>query len=354
MAGGTGWPSYFVREPEGPPFASPLRLLYQAVTRTGHHGSPPEPWMLAEAITVEQALRAYTLGSAEAASTDNDRGSLAVGKLADFVVLSANPLDVPVKDILTIDVRATVVGGLGVHCAAGFESYCVPAGPPPTSQAPGVSLDVAVLGPASGQHAALGRALLNAADMAFLDVGGLGNVKLRFVEDGCAEAGGADAATSVTASSSRVVAVLGPACSASALGALPILEAAGIPTVSGAADDPQVPAMGPTVFNRTVPYAGQPVGVTIANVSALAEVQAFYARYEAKFGALPAEAYRPYLAFTYDAAGILAQAIGTASVSNGASVTSTRAALVAAVRATGGYEGITGTISFDTNGNRAA
>jgi ABC-type branched-subunit amino acid transport system substrate-binding protein len=306
--------------------------------------------MLAEAITVEQALRAYTLGAAEAASTDRERGSLAVGKLADFVVLSANPLDVPVEDILRVDVRATVVGGEGVHCAAGFESYCVPASSPP----PGLSLEVAVLGPTSGQHAVFGQALLNAADLAFLDVGGLGNVKLRLVDDGCAEAGGADAATAVTASSSRVVAVLGPACSASARGALPILEAAGIPTVSGAADDPQVSAIGPAVFNRTVPYTGQPIGVTIANVSDLAEVQAFYAGYEAKFGALPAEAYRPYLAFTYDAAGILAQALSTTSVSNGASVASTRAALVAAVRATGGYEGITGTISFDADGNRAA
>jgi predicted amidohydrolase YtcJ len=351
MAGGTGWPSYFGPEPDGPAFASPLRLLYQAATRTGHHGSPPEPWMLAEAITVEQALRAYTLGSAEAAATDKERGSLAAGKLADFVVLSANPLDVPVGDILSIDVHATVVGGKWVHCATGSERYCVRAGPPATSPPPVPSVEVAVLAPASGQHAGFGPALLHAAEMAFLDAGGPGNVTLTFVDDGCAEAGGAEAATSVTESS--VVAVLGPACSASARGALPALEAAGIPAVSGAADDPKVAAIGPTVFSRTVPYVGQPIGVTLANVSGRAEVQDFYDRYEAKYGALPAAAYRPYLAFTYDAAGILAHALKAASVSNVASVASTRAALVTAVRATAGYGGVTGTIAFDAKGNRA-
>jgi predicted amidohydrolase YtcJ/ABC-type branched-subunit amino acid transport system substrate-binding protein len=352
MAGGTGWPSYYVDEPDGPPFASPLRLLYQAATRTGHHGSPPEPWMLAEAITVEQALRAYTLGSAEAALTDHERGSLAAGKLADFVVLSGNPLDVAIEEILKIDVRATVIGGQGVHCAGGFESFCGQANPAPTQPRPGSDLEVAVLAPTSGQHAQLGQALRNAAELAFLEVGGLGDlpVKLTLVDDGCAESGGQQAATAISANA-NVVGVLGPACSASAGAALPVLEAAGIPAISGAADGPQVATLGPTVFSRTVPYAGQPIATTIASVDALEPVQAFYARYQAKFGALPAEAYRPYLAFTYDAAAVLAQALRTTATSSSGV---DRAALAAAVRATSGYQGITGTISFDTDGNRAA
>jgi hypothetical protein len=52
-----------------------------------------------------------TRGSAFAAREESSRGSLAPGKLADFVVLSADPLRVPAEEIGEIRVERTVIGG---------------------------------------------------------------------------------------------------------------------------------------------------------------------------------------------------------------------------------------------------
>lgn len=62
-----------------------------------------------ERLTPEQALRAYTYGSAYSAFREHDLGTLEVGKLADFVALSADPLDEAALD--DIRVLGTVVGG---------------------------------------------------------------------------------------------------------------------------------------------------------------------------------------------------------------------------------------------------
>ncbi len=64
-----------------------------------------------EALTVEQAMRAYSAGSAFAERTESDRGSLALGQLADFVVLGADPRAVAVTEISSVPVVATAVGG---------------------------------------------------------------------------------------------------------------------------------------------------------------------------------------------------------------------------------------------------
>ena len=70
----------------------------------------------------EQALAAYTLGSAWFAHAERERGSLSVGKLADFAVLSEDYLSVPVERIGALRSLMTVVGGRVVHAAAPFES----------------------------------------------------------------------------------------------------------------------------------------------------------------------------------------------------------------------------------------
>ena len=69
----------------------------------------------------EQALRAYTLGSAWFAHEERERGSLAVGKLADFAVLNEDYLTVPVERIGALRALMTVVGGRVVYGAAPFE-----------------------------------------------------------------------------------------------------------------------------------------------------------------------------------------------------------------------------------------
>lgn len=64
-----------------------------------------------ERLTAAEALEAYTLGSARATGQSAARGSLEVGKLADLVVLSDDPLEVPTSRIEHIDVVATMVDG---------------------------------------------------------------------------------------------------------------------------------------------------------------------------------------------------------------------------------------------------
>ncbi len=63
----------------------------------------------------EEALRMYTLGSAWLAHAERDRGSLEVGKLADFAVLSKDYVTVPVEEIGGIESVMTVVGGKIVY-----------------------------------------------------------------------------------------------------------------------------------------------------------------------------------------------------------------------------------------------
>ena len=68
-----------------------------------------------ERITVEQAVRAYTVHSAWAVHQEQEIGTLAPGMLADFVVLSEDLYEVNPQRIEDVEVIATVVGGNLVH-----------------------------------------------------------------------------------------------------------------------------------------------------------------------------------------------------------------------------------------------
>jgi len=124
LAGGSDWPNYYVDEPAGPPFGSPLRLIHQAITREGNLGTAPYPWMLDQSITAEQALRALTINGAYAIFQEDSLGSLSVGKLADMVVLSDNPLGVETKEIINIKTLMTMIDGKVEYCAPGQEAFC--------------------------------------------------------------------------------------------------------------------------------------------------------------------------------------------------------------------------------------
>jgi predicted amidohydrolase YtcJ len=69
-------------------------------------------------LTVEEALRCYTLESAYSIFQENSLGSITVGKRADFVVLSDNILEVPPDEIIDIDIEMTVVGGIVEYSAS--------------------------------------------------------------------------------------------------------------------------------------------------------------------------------------------------------------------------------------------
>jgi predicted amidohydrolase YtcJ len=116
---------------------SPMGVLYRGVTQIGLGGLAPEPWMLAHALTVEEILPALTIDAAYAAFQEGSRGSLAPGKLADLVVLSADPRHVAAEDLLTIETLMTMVGGEVAWCAPASEPLCLGALPPATDAGQG-------------------------------------------------------------------------------------------------------------------------------------------------------------------------------------------------------------------------
>ena len=87
----------------------PLRNLYCAVTRRPLSGGAP--WQPAQVVTRREALTCYTAGSAWQEFAEHDKGRLAPGYLADFVVLDRDYFAVPEADIPALRVCATVVGG---------------------------------------------------------------------------------------------------------------------------------------------------------------------------------------------------------------------------------------------------
>ena len=92
----------------------PLKTMWTVVTRQTRTG---KTLGADQCVTPEQALRAYTIDNAYLGFEENEKGSLAVGKLADFAVLSADPLEACAEDpelLLGIDIIGTVLGGVMV------------------------------------------------------------------------------------------------------------------------------------------------------------------------------------------------------------------------------------------------
>jgi hypothetical protein len=92
-------------------FLNPMLGLYAAVTRKTLSGQPEGGWFPQEKLTIEEAIRAYTLNTAYAGFEEDIKGSLEVGKLADFVILSDNLLTMDADGIKDVEVLMTVVGG---------------------------------------------------------------------------------------------------------------------------------------------------------------------------------------------------------------------------------------------------
>lgn len=91
--------------------ATPLEGIYAAVTRRTLDDKNPDGWVPAQKITVEEALRAYTVGGAYASFDESRKGTLAAGKLADLVVIDRDLFNIPPEEIRNAKVVTTVVGG---------------------------------------------------------------------------------------------------------------------------------------------------------------------------------------------------------------------------------------------------
>ena len=93
----------------------PLLGVYAAVTRRTLDGKNPGGWVPEQKITVEEALRAYTVGSAYAEFAEEVKGTITPGKLADFVVLTEDIFKIDPARIEKARVRMTVMDGRVVY-----------------------------------------------------------------------------------------------------------------------------------------------------------------------------------------------------------------------------------------------
>src|SRR3569833_2647262 len=91
----------------------PLLGIQSMVTREGLDDG--EPVGVSQRVSPAEALRVFTLGSAEAEGVETSRGRLAPGYLADFVVLADNPLTIDPHGIASIPIQSTYVGGERVY-----------------------------------------------------------------------------------------------------------------------------------------------------------------------------------------------------------------------------------------------
>ena len=95
--------------------ATPLEGIYAAVTRRTLDGAHADGWIPEQKITVEDALRAYTSGAAYAEYAEREKGTLAKGMLADFVLIDRDLTRVPPETIRDAQIIMTVVGGRPVY-----------------------------------------------------------------------------------------------------------------------------------------------------------------------------------------------------------------------------------------------
>ncbi len=94
---------------------TPLEGIYAAVTRRTLDDKTPDGWIPEQKITVEEALKAYTIDAAYASFEEKIKGSIEVGKLADFVILDNDLTTISPEKIRDVKVLKTIVGGQAVY-----------------------------------------------------------------------------------------------------------------------------------------------------------------------------------------------------------------------------------------------
>ncbi len=89
----------------------PMIEFYAAVARKSIKGESGPGWHPEQAVSREQALKMFTIWPAFASFQEKDKGSIEVGKLADFTVLSADIMKIPAPEILKTQNEMTIIGG---------------------------------------------------------------------------------------------------------------------------------------------------------------------------------------------------------------------------------------------------
>ena len=93
----------------------PMLSLYAAVTRRTLDGKNPNGWIPEQKISLEEAIRAYTIGSAYAEFQENEKGTIAPGRLGDIVILSRDIFQIDPNEIEKVKVVITIMDGRVVY-----------------------------------------------------------------------------------------------------------------------------------------------------------------------------------------------------------------------------------------------
>jgi len=94
---------------------SPLLTYYAAVSRKDLKGWPEEGFQIENALTREDALRSITIWPAVGSFDEDKKGSIEVGKAADFVILDKDIMFIPESEIPATDIVATYIDGMLVN-----------------------------------------------------------------------------------------------------------------------------------------------------------------------------------------------------------------------------------------------
>lgn len=94
---------------------NPLMGIYSVVTRKQFNGLPEGGWLPEQKLTVEEAVYAYTMGTAYSCFEENIKGSITKGKYADLVVLSDDIFEISPEKIKDVPVEATIIDGKVVY-----------------------------------------------------------------------------------------------------------------------------------------------------------------------------------------------------------------------------------------------
>jgi predicted amidohydrolase YtcJ len=106
LAFGTDWPVAPL---------DPMLTLYAATSRATLDGKNPQGWFPEQKLSIQEAIAAYTLGSAYAEFQEHDKGSIEPGKLADMVLLNQDVLSIDPKAIRDTYVLKTWLGGVEIY-----------------------------------------------------------------------------------------------------------------------------------------------------------------------------------------------------------------------------------------------